>query len=78
MDNPVSCDNLFLLVNRRYLIQRLSRLASRIRLQHCSQNVGNFSTTVLCLEEDYNTVVKTSATKELLPNFELELKKLRD
>ena len=31
-----------------------------------------------CLKEDYNTVVKTSAIKELLLNFELELKKLRN
>ena len=30
-----------------------------------------------CLEEDYNTVVETSAIKELL-HFGLELKKLRD
>ena len=31
-----------------------------------------------CLEEDYNTVAETSAIKELLLNFGLELKKLRD
>ena len=38
-----------------------------------------FLDTVLpCPEEDYNTVVETSAIKELLLNFGLELKKLRN
>ncbi len=39
-----------------------------------------FYTVLPCLEEDYNTVtvVKKPATKELLLNFELELKKLFD
>ena len=33
---------------------------------------------VSCLEEDYNTVVETSAIKKLLLNFGLEFKKLCD
>ena len=42
-----------------------------------SSLVADVSTTVLCLEEDYNTVVEMSASKELL-NFGVDLKKLCD
>ena len=37
-----------------------------------------FCTLLPSLEEDYNSVVETLVTKELLLNFGLELKKLRD
>ena len=43
-----------------------------------SSLVADVSTTVLCLEEDCNTVFEKSASKKLLLNFGVDLKKLRD
>ena len=45
-----------------------------------SDSAGSFLADKItgCLEKDYNTVVETLAIKELLLDFGLELKKLRD
>ena len=83
------------------IIQGFSRLASRIHgkvssiptrssadllvadvsntlLSPCpEEDYNTVVETSACPEEDYNTVVETSATKDLL-NFGLELKKLHD